>query len=145
MRLVYVAAPLSAPVVHDRFLYRDRAAFIGRLIALEGDAPIVPHLCVGGLFPQYPRSKEGAKDRELAMAICLRLVGCVANSGGRLVVLRAPDGSVSKGCQVELDLFQTQSSEPVRLTVWNDWMAAAQRADLWGDWNSLRLEPMVLA
>lgn len=143
MRLVYVAAPLSAPSVQDRTLHRDRAAFIGRLIAMSGEVPIVPHLTVGGLFPGYPLHPEEAGVRKLAMDLCLSLVGNVASCDGRMVVLKAPDGSISNGCQEEMEWFQEKSSEPIRLTVWDDWKAEAKWFDLWGEWNSLRLEPMV--
>lgn len=139
MRLVYVAAPLSAPVVHDRFLYRDRASFLGRLIALEGEAPIVPHLVVGGLFPQYPRSKEAVKDRELAMAICLRLVEMVALSHGRLVVLRRPDGSISEGCQIEMSRYHSLSTESILATSWDDWSGNARKLGLYREWADLRI------
>ena len=139
MRLAYVAAPLSAPIVHDRFIYRDRASFIGRLIAMGGECPIVPHLVVGGLFPTYPRHKENVRDRELAMAMCLSLVETVALQHGRLVVLRAPDGSISPGCQIEMDRYHSISTEGILATVWDDWSGMARQHGLFREWSDLRI------
>jgi hypothetical protein len=141
LRLVYVAAPLSAPLARDRVWHRSRAVLIGRLVALNGELPVVPHVAVGGIFLDYPRRKEQAKDRYLAMGMCLRLVEVVALSGGRFRVLRRFDGSISEGCQLEMDRYHSLSTDSILATDWDDWSGDARKHGLFREWSELRDGP----
>lgn len=103
IRLIYLAAPLSSPDVHARRVRMVRAQDLRD--ALEADLRAMvylPHERIGRRYG-YPTEEESAQNRATALAECFAALRMVRESGGALHILAMPDGTLSRGCQAELD------------------------------------------
>lgn len=104
-RPAYIAAPYAAatPELIQRNV--QRALCVARLAQLAGRAPIVPHPGSHLVF--------GTDDeiRDRALACCLATVGMVARAGGEFWVLRQEDGTLSTGCELELQHYLNSADE----------------------------------
>lgn len=103
MRLIYLAAPLSAPDLATRC---DRMADAQALRCLIEEDPLcmvyLPHERIARRFG-HPNDEETAEARADSMRLCLAAVSRIAKMNGALHVLTLPDGTLSRGCQAEYD------------------------------------------
>ena len=103
IRLIYLAAPLSGTDVHTRRVRLLNAQDLRDAIEADLRAMVYsPHERIGRRYG-YPTDEESAQDRATALAECFAALRMVRESGGALHILAMPDGTLSRGCEAELD------------------------------------------
>ena len=103
MRLIYLAAPLSAPTWQERAANMARAQQLRDVLERDlGVMVFLPHERIARPFG-YPHEDETDEVRAAAIRSCLTALARIRARGGSLHVLRRADGTVSDGCQVEID------------------------------------------
>lgn len=108
MRLAYIAGPYTADTAAGVEENVQNALAVGRFAAVQGYAPIVPHLYLMMLVGSE-RGEGGhavAKEsRVQALRICRALALQCGRSGGVLFLMHNEDGSLSFGTQVDKEAF----------------------------------------
>lgn len=129
MRLIYLAAPLSSP---DRAVRCDQMHAAQQLRdALESDPctmVYLPHERIARRHG-YPNEDECPAVRLEAMEMCLATLRKINARGGELHVLTRADGSISRGCQAEIEHWEEIGGGMV--TIWRPtatgWVSADGR------------------
>jgi hypothetical protein len=102
---VYIAAPYAAPTAEERAANVARAVQLGRAVMAHwpNRPVIVPHLFgAGGLYGDATDDGGPSPARQLALHHCGLMAELVGAAGGWMVVVSAPDGSLSAGCELEV-------------------------------------------
>ena len=103
MKLIYLAAPLSAPTWQARARNLARAQQLRDMLERDrGVMVFLPHERIAREHG-YPSAEETDEIRAAAFRSCLTALVRIQRRGGALHVLRRPDGTVSDGCQIEID------------------------------------------
>lgn len=97
--VVYVAGPFASSPKQNT----ENAVKVGKIATDMGFAPLVPHTTI--LSGSYG-DDDVPHERERGMVVTLSLLAMVARKrDGRLWIIESEDGSLSKGTQLEYDLW----------------------------------------
>lgn len=139
----WVSAPFSAD---DHLTIQwniHRAEFIGRLVRLEGFAPIVVHSMIPGVFASGPLDDdEHAHAVGIACDLSLvRLVG--SHSNGYFYELLTDRGERTRGMRLEWKEWQStpQWEKRIRSGTWKDYESTARRWRLHAEWARMKEPP----
>lgn len=103
MRLIYLAAPLSAPNRTGRKGNLDRARRLRDLIEIDPLRMVyLPHERIAAAHG-YPAADETPEIRAAALDRCFAALRAVLKAGGELHVLLREDGWISAGCSAEIE------------------------------------------
>lgn len=142
---IYIAAPFRGASKEEVAFNVARAAALGRVAALQGHLPFVPHLCIGGLF-EY----DDATYREESLKLGIAWLDKLLCSGARAQfwLLEKDDGTRSQGCMEELDYCVRASLEGRASGLhlwdsraWPEWRGVFKEANLFFLWESLLVRP----
>lgn len=103
MRLIYLAAPLSAPNRTGREDNLDRARRLRDLIEIDPLRMVyLPHERIAAAHG-YPAADETPEIRAAALDRCFAALRAILDAGGDLHILLRDDGTMSYGCKAEHD------------------------------------------
>lgn len=117
IRIIYAAAPLSAPTTTAQCRNSTIAAdFCRHLESLSG-YPLVysPHSRIARAYAD-PWREETPAQRIEALASCIAALEAIHAKDGELHILTKPDGTLSSGCKHELDHWTKIGGKPA--TIW---------------------------
>ena len=142
---IYIAAPFRGASKEEVAFNVARAAALGRVAALQGHLPFVPHLCIGGLF-EY----DDATYREESLKLGIAWLDKLLCSGARAQfwLLEKDEGGRSAGCSEELSYCVKAAPEGRASGLhiwlsreWPQWYGAFKEVGLLDLWESLLMAP----
>jgi hypothetical protein len=116
MRLIYLAAPLSAPERTGREGNLNRARRLRDVLEADPLRMVyLPHERIAAVHG-YPAADETPEVRAAALDQCFAALRAVLKAGGELHVLLREDGWISDGCSAEIEHWLDMGGEG--LMIW---------------------------
>lgn len=118
MRLIYLAAPLSAPNIAGREGNLERARRLRDLIEIDPLRMVyLPHERIAAAHG-YPAADETPEVRAAALKQCFAALRAVLRAGGELHILLRKNGTMSHGCKAEHDFWLEMGGSA--LMIWRE-------------------------